>query len=269
MNTRKIGFIGAGHMGGALVCAASGTGVGEILIACSTPVSTETRARELGVLPSDAREVAKTCRVIFLGVKPYAIVPVLSSVTDELSARQDKPLLISMAAGVPLAAIAEALPGEFPIIRMMPNTPVTVGQGMTAYTCSPSVSDEERNLFLRIMEKTGTLDEVPEGMMDAVGALSGSGPAFVYMFMNALADAGVACGMPRSRALLYAEQTVLGSAAYAMESGEHLMQMKDAVCSPGGTTIEGVRTLDNHAFSGTVAEAVIAAYRKTKDLARH
>jgi pyrroline-5-carboxylate reductase len=148
----------------------------------------------------------------------------------------------------------------------MPNTPVSVGEGMVLYTCNDAVTEEEKASFLDALGGAGRLDEIPEDKIDAASALSGCGPAFVYLFAEALADGAVACGVPRAKAQLYAEKTILGTAAYLIETGMHPATLKDAVCSPGGTTIQGVRALEEGGFRGTVMDAVIAAYEKNADL---
>ena len=139
---------------------------------------------------------------------------------------------------------------------------------MILYTVCSRVSAESEELFLAVMGKSGKLDKIPEALIDAGSALSGCGPAFVFMFIEALADGGVLCGLPRDKALAYAAQTLLGSAKLLSESGKHAGELKDAVCSPGGSTIEGVRTLEEGAFRGVVTDAVIASFEKTKKLGK-
>jgi pyrroline-5-carboxylate reductase len=150
----------------------------------------------------------------------------------------------------------------------MPNTPVSVGEGTVLYTANSEVTDGEIADFKAAMKFAGVLDEIPEKLIDAASAVSGCGPAFVFMFIESLADGAVACGLPRDKALVYAEQTVLGAARLALESGKHPGELKDAVCSPGGSTIEGVRTLEEGAFRASAVDAVIAAYEKTKTLGK-
>ena len=171
-----------------------------------------------------------------------------------------------MAAGVALADLRALAGVECPIIRIMPNTPAGVGQGMILYTANDTVTSPMLEGFLGGLSHAGRFDPIPERLIDAAGAISGCGPAFVYLFAEALADGGVACGLPRDQAMLYAAQTLLGSAQMLLESGRHPGQLKDAVCSPGGTTIAGVRTLENAAFRAAVMNAVIAAYEKTARL---
>ena len=259
---QKIGFIGCGQMGGALAAAAAKTVGGEnIWIAGSTSAKTAARAEELGVAASDAESIARTCRLIFIGVKPPVVPEIVESLRPVLAERTEPFVLVSMAAGISIADIQNGT--SVPVIRIMPNTPVSVGEGVIAYSVSPEVTEEDEALFLQSMKQAGIADKLPEKLMDAAGAVSGCGPAFVYLFLEALADGAVACGMPRAKAEAYARQTVLGAARLSQESGRHTAQLKDAVCSPGGTTIEGVRTLEKEGFRAAAMDAVIAAYEKT------
>ena len=145
----------------------------------------------------------------------------------------------------------------------MPNTPASIGEGMILYTCGEGVTSQEQEAFLSAMSGAGRLTALPENLIDAGSAVSGCGPAFVDLFIEALADGGVACGLPRPAAMELAAQMVAGSARLVLESGRHPGELKDAVCSPGGTTIQGVRALEQRGFRGSVMEAVIAAYEKT------
>ena len=183
-----------------------------------------------------------------------------------LAERPGRFVLCSMAAGLPIARIQEMAGEDFPVIRIMPNTPASVGEGMIQY-CSSNVTAEEEEAFCRLMAPAGRLDPVPENLIDAASCVSGCGPAWVYQFIEALAD-GVACGLPRAKAQEYAAQMVLGSAKLVLESGRHPGELKDAVCSPGGSTIQGVRVLEEHGLRGAVTDAVIAAYNKTKEMGK-
>ena len=171
-----------------------------------------------------------------------------------------------MAAGVSMAQIRAMAGGDYPVIRIMPNTPVAVGQGVVLYDQTENVSVEAKALFLTAMGTAGLLDPLEERLMDAGSAVAGCGPAFADLFMEALADGGVLCGLPRAKAMVYAAQMLLGAAALAMETELHPGQLKDAVCSPGGSTIAGVKTLEQFAFRAAVIDAVEAAYEKTKAL---
>ena len=172
-----------------------------------------------------------------------------------------------MAAGVSLLQISLVL-GKAPVIRIMPNTPAACGSGMMLYTKNDTVTDGMLEAFKSAMAHSGELDELPENLIDAASALSGCGPAFVYMFIDALADGAVECGLPREQAQKYAAQTILGAAKLVLESGKHPGELKDAVCSPGGSTIAGVHALEDGAFRASASDAVVAAYERTLELGK-
>ena len=230
---KTIGFLGCGNMGGAIaraVCKAADPQ--NVYLANRTAAKAEALAAELGCNTTTNAEVAGRSDLIFLAVKPQ-----------------------------------EMAGEDYPVIRIMPNTPASVGAGMIQY-CSANVTAEEEQEFLKLMAPAGRLDAVPEALIDAASSVSGCGPAWVYQFIEALADGGVACGLPRAKAQEYAAQMVLGSAKLVLESGRHPGELKDAVCSPGGSTIQGVRVLEEHGFRGAVTDAVIAAYDKTKEMGK-
>jgi pyrroline-5-carboxylate reductase len=183
-----------------------------------------------------------------------------------LTARTDRFVLITMAAGLSLDAVAKMSGAQVPIIRIMPNTPVSVGEGMILYAVNEAVTEKDLEQFLAALSKAGKLDAIAEDKIDAASALSGCGPAFVYLFAEALADGAVECGLTRDKANLYAAQTLLGAATLLLESGKHPGELKDAVCSPGGTTIAGVHALEESAFRSASMNAVTAAYEKTLKL---
>ena len=170
-----------------------------------------------------------------------------------------------MAAALTTELIQKLAGGNYPVIRIMPNTPVAVGAGVIQ-VCSRDCTNEEVDGFCALMEKAGLLDRIDEHLIDAASALAGCGPAFVDLFLEALADGAVACGLPREKALLYAAQTVEGAAKTARISGEHPGSLKDVVCSPAGSTIQGVRALERGGFRSAAMEAVIAAYEKNLEL---
>lgn len=261
-----FGFIGCGNMGSAIaraVCTAAG---GEnVILANRTRAKAESLAAELGCRVGDNWSAA-ACDFVFLGVKPHMMADMLADVRPAL-ARNSQLVLVTMAAGLTIQRIREMAGGECPVIRIMPNTPAAIGEGMIQY-CTAGVRPEAERCFLQAMAPAGRLDAIPESLIDAASAVSGCGPAFAYMFIEALADGGVACGLPRAKAMEYAAQMLAGSAKMILESNRHPGQLKDAVCSPGGSTIQGVRTLEQNAFRGAVTDAVIAAYEKTKDLGK-
>ena len=266
----KYGFIGCGNMGGAVARAVcQGAGAGEVLLANRTPAKAEALAAELGCACGTNEQVASICDYIFLGVKPQMMADMLDELAPTLEARaESRPfVLVTMAAGLSMQQIRHMAGSGYPIIRMMPNTPVALGAGMIQY-CYDDVAPEKLQEWLTAMQPAGRLDEVPEKLIDAASAVSGCGPAWVYQFIEALADGGVAAGLPRAKAQEYAAQMVLGSARMVLESGQHPGALKDAVCSPGGSTIQGVRLLEERAFRGAVTDAVLAAYDKTKELGK-
>lgn len=254
-------------MGGALAYAASKVlSADRIAVSDLDPARVEPFVREKKATAAELAEVVRESRYIFLAVKPQGLAGLFDQISGILKKRQDHFVLVSMAAGVPIERIAQLAGMECPIIRMMPNTPVRVGQGMILYAANDKASGEDVEGYLNGLSGAGKFDAIPEKLIDAAGALSGCGPAFVYLFAEALADGGVWCGLPRDKANLYAAQTLAGAAELLLSSGTHPGALKDAVCSPGGTTIEGVRTLENGAFRGTVTNAVVSAYEKTKKL---
>ena len=178
---------------------------------------------------------------------------------------QSKPVLVTMAAGLTMERIREMAGGNYPVIRIMPNTPSAIGEGMIQY-CTMDVSDAQEAEFLTAMAHCGRIDKIPENLIDAASAVSGCGPAFAYMFIEALADGGVVCGLPRAKAMEYAAQMLQGSARLALQSENHPGALKDAVCSPNGSTIQGVRKLEQYAFRAAVTDAVIAAYEKNLEM---
>lgn len=263
------GFIGAGNMGGALAQAVvRTTGGNRVFLSCKNPKNAETRAEALGCGVSDNRRIAESCDMIFLGVKPQMMPEVLNGISAVLSARSKPFVLVSMAAGLSCEKIAALAGGEYPVIRIMPNTPAAVGDGVILSAKNTKVTKKDFERFQSIMTAAGTVYELEEHLIDAGSALSGCGPAFVYLFIEALADGGVACGLPRQKALEFAAKTVKGSAEMLLATGEHPGALKDAVCSPGGSTIEGVWALEEKAFRAAAISAVKAAYEKTRALGK-
>ncbi|GMO50390.1 MAG: pyrroline-5-carboxylate reductase [Treponemataceae bacterium] len=261
------GFIGAGMMGSALIEAAAKTIDGSrITVTDSARTNAEASASKFGCgIAGSNAELAKKSDVIFLCVKPAQIPAVTKEIAHELTGK----ILVSIAAGVSLAELAEhagAQSGAEEVIRLMPNLPAAVGEGMIALCVRKGGENtaEAVSLVKELLKKAGRIEEIPESLMDAVIAVSGSGPAYAFMFIEALADAGVLLGMPRKQASSYAAQTLLGAAKFALESGRHPGDLKDAVCSPAGTTIEAVRALEQRGFRSAVIEAALAAGNKSK-----
>lgn len=225
-------------------------------------------AEKIGASVKDNLTLASECDVLFLGVKPQVMPILADEIKETLRSRGREVCVVSMAAGISLADYADMLGADTPVIRIMPNTPVSVGEGMILWCANSAVNDEQKQLFIGLMANAGKLDEIPEKLIDAAGCISGCGPAFVSMFIESLADGGVLCGLSRDKALAYAMQTLIGTATLALETGIHPGALKDAVCSPGGTTIEGVAALEKGGFRGDVINAVVAAYEKTLKLTK-
>ena len=268
MNT-TFSFIGTGNMGGALArAAAKAMAPGDIYLSNKTAAKAEALAAELGCKAVDVQTAAATGGFVFLGVKPQMMADLLENIRPILAQREEPFVLVSMAAGLTIADIRRMAGGDYPVIRIMPNTPVAVGKGVILYDVSENVTQEAVETFCRQMRFSGLLDRLPEKLIDAGSAVAGCGPAFASLFIEALADGGVAAGLPRAKALEYAVQMLLGTAALALETGQHPAQMKDAVCSPGGSTIAGVRALEQGGFRAAVINAVDAAYLRTKQLGK-
>lgn len=263
----RIGFIGCGAMARALAGGLIEAGVAASQIVASDPFAAARKQFEqaIGAKPiEDNADVVSQADVVVLAVKPGFVTPVLEDLGPSLGAR---PLWISIAAGVPLDQLQSALPAGARIVRTMPNTPALVGAGATAYFPASSVSEAEIQLTEAILEATGWCWRAPnEGLLDAVTGLSGSGPAYVFLILEALADAGVRQGLPRDAAQALATRTVLGAAKLALETGTHPGQLKDQVTSPGGTTIAGLEQLEAHGVRAALYDAVGAATERSRAL---
>lgn len=257
-----VGFIGTGNMGAALARAAVKSPLTDQLLLSNRSAEKPRRlAEELGGTVLDNRGVAQKAEVLFLAVKPQMLPDVIGEIRPELDARRDRVVLVSMAAGWSLEKLGAAL-GDRPIVRIMPNIPVSVGAGVTLLCPNGQISAEELQTVEDLLAASGLVSELDEGHLDAAGGVTGCGPAFAAMFVEALADGAVACGLPRHEALAFAAQMLKGSAQLLLETGEHPGSLKDRVCSPGGSTIQGVRMLEERAFRAAVTDAVIATYEK-------
>lgn len=212
----------------------------------------------------DNQAAANALEVVVLAIKPQ----ILDRVVAGLAGSPEKPLIISVLAGTPISRLEFGFP-DHPIIRAMPNTPATVGAGMTAIAPNKLVEAYHLSVAKSIFTAVGQVVEVPESLMDGVTGLSGSGPAYVALIVEALADGGVASGLPRPVAAKLALQTVLGTAQYLQETGLHPAELKDRVTSPGGTTIAGVTVLEKMGLRAALIEAVRAAYRRSQELGKH
>lgn len=259
----EFGFIGVGNMGGALAEQVSKTlPKGKVAVCDLDEKKTAAFRKTYGdaVLSLDA--IPSSCRFLVLGVKPQVLPAVLSTIRSFVA---PSTVLVSMAAGISISAIEKEFPKN-PIIRIMPNTPAAVGRGLILYAKNACVSDDDCAAFLAGFSGAGTLCPLAEDKIDAASAVSGCGPAFAYLFVEALADAGVECGLTRADAQKFAALMLEGSAKMVLETGRHPGELKDAVCSPGGTTIAGVRTLEESGFRSAAMNAVRAAYQRTLEL---
>ena len=260
----KYGFIGCGNMGGAIAKALS-CSTRDILVTDRSGKA-NALAQELSIQYGSVQDIAASCDRIFLGVKPHMMKGCLEPLAPMLAQR--KPLLITMAAGLEIRQIEEFAGCSLPVIRIMPNTPTAIGKGVIQYCRNSLVADEVLADWLKDMAPCGLLDALDESLIDAASALSGCGPAYLALMLEALADGAVACGVPRAKAYEYAAMTMAGTAEMYLQTHQHPGAMKDAVCSPGGSTIAGVRTLEQNGFRSAVTECVCAAYRRNKELGK-
>ena len=260
----KYGFIGCGNMGGAVARALSKS-TKDIAVSDRSGKA-KVLAQELGIVYADNRTIAETCDRIFIAVKPHMVKGMLAPLQEILAQR--KPALISMAAGLEISQI-EAFAGvSLPTIRIMPNTPTAIGKGVIQYACNGLVDEALLADWLQDMRFCGLLDALDEQLIDAASALSGSGPAYLYVMLEALADGAVACGLPRAKAMEYAAMTMVGAGEMYLQTKAHPGALKDAVCSPGGSTICGIRALEDKGFRGAAMDCVMATFRKNKELGK-
>lgn len=261
----KIGFIGLGNMAAAMIGGMLEKGLVEPqkIIGSSKTDATQKKIKERFNITtvSGNRKVAAEADVLFLAVKPLFFAEIIAEIKDCV---REETLIVSIAAGRTLSYLKEAFGRpELKIVRCMPNTPALVREGCTGVCAGDEVPKEDVERVVRLMEAFGRADVVPERLMDAVVGVSGSSPAYVFLFIEAMADAAVAAGMPRKQAYEFAAQSVLGSAKLVLETGLHPGELKDMVCSPGGTTIEAVKVLEEKGFRGAVMDAVEACVEKS------
>ena len=266
----RIGLLGAGAMGEALAGGLIAAGVAPERVTAADPDPARRRqvAERLGVTATaEAHEAVRGADLVVLAVKPGVVGTVLASLADLDEAARRRPLWVSIAAGVPLAVLEAALPAGARAVRAMPNTPALIGAGATAFTANAACTDADRAAARALFEAVGTVWEAPdEALLDAVTGLSGSGPAYVFVFLEALGDAGVRMGLPRDAAYQLAFQTVLGAARLAIESGRHPGALKEQVTSPGGTTLAGLERLEAGGLRAAVHDAVAAATARSREL---
>ena len=263
----KLGFIGTGNMAGAIMGGIIRKGIFQPNEMIGSDVSAEGRKKteELyGIhITADNRMVAQEAEILLLSVKPQYYASVIAEIKDVI--RPDQ-LVITIAPGKTLAWLEEQFGHPLKIVRTMPNTPAMVGEGMTAACASESVTSEELDHVKEILSAFGKVEVVTENLMDVVVSVSGSSPAYVFMLIEAMADAAVADGMPRAQAYQFAAQAVYGSAKMVLETGKHPGELKDMVCSPGGTTIEAVRVLEKEGLRSAVIEAMKACTEKSRNM---
>ena len=256
-------------MGSALLSAIGKKEYAELLVFDKDIKKANEVAYRVGAHVAPVEKIAEKCDYIFLAVKPNIIPSVAEEIAETVKARGSSVTVVSMAAGVDLWSLHRDFGSEdVPVIRIMPNTPVSVGRGMILWCADDNVAKNRKDEFVSLLSEAGELDSIPERLIDAASALSGCGPAFVFMFAEALADGAVVCGLPRDKAKSYAAETLIGAAELLKSSGRHPGELKDAVCSPGGSTIAGVMALEDGAFRSSVMNAVISAYERTLELGK-
>ena len=266
---KKIGFIGCGNMGQAMIGGIVKSGLvppEQVYAADPSEQNLNHVQKEYGIcVTQDNLVPAKKCDILVLSVKPYLYADVIEEIRDTV--KQDV-VIVMIAAGQTIAVNEARFGRNIKIVRAMPNTPALVGEGMAALCANSYVTDEEKNEVREIFESFGKAEFVAENMMDVVAGVSGSSPAFVYMFIEALADGVVALGIPRAQAYEMCAQAVLGAAKMVLETGLHPGVLKDQVCSPGGMTIQGVKMLEEGGFRYSVIAAEEAAFRKSQEMAK-
>ncbi len=263
-------------MGGALARAAvQALGADQVILSNRTAAKAEALADELGcAAAANNAEAVREAEYIFLGVKPHMMADLLKDLSPTLArcheVWNDK-VLISMAAGRTIDSLRPHLAGagyDVPLLRIMPNTCVAIGKGMTALCAAPGTDEEYPAAVEEILSASGRVERIAESQMDAFSAVAGCGPAFIYPYIEALADGGVMAGLPRQKALAWAAQMAMGAASMVLETGEHPGALKDAVCSPGGSTIAGVAALERGGLRAAAIDAVVAAWKRNGELGK-
>lgn len=263
----KIGIIGLGNMACAVIDGMLKEGIvgsGEIVGSAATQATTDRVGSRYGIRTTlDNKEVAEAAEVLILAVKPQFLPDVIGEIRDII---KEETLVVTIAAGKTIGWYEEAFGRKLRLVRCMPNTPAMVGAGFTAVCPSENVTEAETACALRLLGSLGRTRVIREALMDAFSAVAGCSPAFVFLFIEAMSDAGVAAGIPRAQAYEAAAQAVMGSARLMLETGKHPGELKDMVCSPGGTTIQGVKTLEERGMRGAVMDAVGACVERAKKL---
>jgi pyrroline-5-carboxylate reductase len=262
-----VGFIGCGNMGGALLNAVLQTVNPASCCVCETQPEKVVSFTEQGVALLSANEVVTQSDIVFLAVKPQVLGEVVHSFTSSLNPKK-LPVFVTMAAGTTIATLESFLDTPAPVIRIMPNLPCSVGKGVILYCTNTAVSDSQKQQFFSLLSPAGLLDEIAEADIDAASVVSCCGPAFVFAFAEALANGAAACGLDKQRALLYAARTLEGAATLMEYSDKEVTDLIKAVCSPKGTTIEGIESLEKNGFATVVGNAVKASYHRTVELSQ-
>ncbi|MBR2325428.1 MAG: pyrroline-5-carboxylate reductase [Clostridia bacterium] len=264
---KKIGCIGCGNMGGALASAIAKT-ENALYLADADAAKASALAERLGATCLSVEDLVFQCDMVLIGVKPQGLKALAEEIASAVLERKDAITLVSMCAGVSLERLSALFGAQAKIIRIMPNTPAAVGEGMILYVPGAQCKEADVSLFLSALAPAGKLSQISEDKIDAASAVSGCGPAFVYMFAQGMAEGGVLCGLSYADALAFAAKTIVGAGEMILEGIGHPESLKDAVCSPAGSTIEGVRVLENAAMRGALIEAISAAYERTKELGK-
>lgn len=262
-----VGFIGAGNMAGAMIGGIVSSGIikpENIFLSDINKDQADGLAKQYGVNAlAGNTDVVKKSEVVILSIKPQVYKTVIDEIKSPLNPGT---LIVTIAAGITIRDVKESFGHDLKVIRIMPNTPALVGEGMTAIAYESPAEESDADFAKKIFSSFGVVEDVKEELFDAVTAVSGSSPAFVFMFIEAMADAAVLLGLPRDKAYVFASQAVKGAAKLAAESGKHPGQLKDMVCSPAGTTIEGVRILEASGLRTAIIEAMIATAKRAGEL---
>lgn len=267
MTNRKVGCIGTGVMGSALMESVIRViGPSGVIVFDRDTIKAEAFSRKTGCKTAASnKEVASGADFVFLAIKPQFLPAVLEEISSSITSDV---IIVSMAAGIKIEFIKKHLEGHTNIIRLMPNTPVAVSSGMISIASEAGVSSADLHELERLLSSAGLTELTGESLMDAVTAVSGSGPAYGYLFIEALSDAAVKMGMPRHQAIRYAAQTLKGAAEMVLQTGTHPAALKDGVCSPAGTTIAAVAKLEEKGFRSAIIEAALAAWERSKELGK-
>lgn len=261
-----VGFIGAGNMGSALAKAASKATEYRLLISDHDTQKAESLSAAVNGEVSNNLSIAETADYIFLGVKPQVLSKVAEEIAETLKNRTSHFVLVTMAAGITIKSVKQMF-GNCAVIRIMPNTPALIGEGLILY-CHDNATENDIDGFVKLTQSAGLLEPVEEALIDAGCAVSGCGPAFVYMFIESLAEGGIKAGLPRETALKLAAKTVMGAGAMVLETGEDPETLCNAVCSPNGSTIEGVNHLRSTDFAQDIIDTVLTSYHRTVELGK-